>query len=218
MEGRYPRGVLVALTNCKDPAREQEFNEWYDKIHLPDVVGAGFKNPIRFVSVDPQPGQAKYLAVYEVDTDDLKGALKGLFAQTPEWERQGRMSDLLEVVSIGMYQDMGQQFRNAEGKKTNGVLMVITNCKDPAKEDEFNQWYNETHIPDIFALGAYHTAYRYQSIAPDKTPGKFLALYETDLDAAEASDRNRKARADWEARGRMSPLLDARVRFVGARL
>jgi hypothetical protein len=30
--------LLIVETNCSDPARESEFDEWYDRIHLPDVL------------------------------------------------------------------------------------------------------------------------------------------------------------------------------------
>ncbi len=41
MEGRFPHGVRLVLTNCIDPSREGEFNRWYDQVHLPDILGAG---------------------------------------------------------------------------------------------------------------------------------------------------------------------------------
>jgi len=28
--------VYFVHTNCLDPAREKEFNDWYDKVHLPE--------------------------------------------------------------------------------------------------------------------------------------------------------------------------------------
>ena len=30
--------LLVVGSNCADAARETEFNEWYEKTHLPDVL------------------------------------------------------------------------------------------------------------------------------------------------------------------------------------
>ena len=43
-----------------------------------------------------------------------------------------------------------------EGRKPTGVLGVMVNNKEPSKEDEFNKWYNETHIPDIVGTGIYY--------------------------------------------------------------
>jgi hypothetical protein len=41
MEGRYPQGLLLALTNCTDPSKEEEFNAWYNHMHIPDVTAPG---------------------------------------------------------------------------------------------------------------------------------------------------------------------------------
>ena len=42
MEGRYPQGLLLALTNCTDPSKEEEFNAWYNHMHVPDVTAQQF--------------------------------------------------------------------------------------------------------------------------------------------------------------------------------
>ena len=49
MEGRYPNGLLLAITNCKDTSKTDEFTYWYNHIHVPDVTGPGiFRHAIRF--------------------------------------------------------------------------------------------------------------------------------------------------------------------------
>ncbi len=67
-------------------------------------------------------------------------------------------------------------------KKTTGVLVVLTSCGDPSKEDAFNKWYNDDHIPEILATGCYYAAYRYENTRPKDDQPKYLALYETDWD------------------------------------
>jgi len=32
------RWVNLVETNFGDPLREKEFNEWYDRMHLPDIL------------------------------------------------------------------------------------------------------------------------------------------------------------------------------------
>ena len=41
MEGRYPNGLLLAVTDCNDLSKEEEFNYWYNHIHIPDVTAPG---------------------------------------------------------------------------------------------------------------------------------------------------------------------------------
>ncbi len=38
MEGRYPNGLIFALTNYANPERETEFNRWYNDFYIPEVL------------------------------------------------------------------------------------------------------------------------------------------------------------------------------------
>ena len=83
--------VLVVLTNPVSGERDEEFNEWYNNTHLKDVLTVpGYVAATRFRLLDKtvlegaeQPKQ-RYLAIYELDTDDvdraaaqLQGAMQG---------------------------------------------------------------------------------------------------------------------------------------------
>ena len=37
-EVNVAKWLVIVESNCVDPAREDEFNEWYNKIHLPDLM------------------------------------------------------------------------------------------------------------------------------------------------------------------------------------
>ena len=75
MEGRYPNGLLLAITNCNDPSKEEEFDYWYNHIHLPDVTAPGvFRHAMRFVNTDPKPGEGKHIATYETTWEDVSKA------------------------------------------------------------------------------------------------------------------------------------------------
>jgi hypothetical protein len=68
------RFLFVVFTAPKE-GREDEYNEWYDGRHLNDTVGVpGIVSGERFVLADvSSPGTAlpKYLALYEIETDDI---------------------------------------------------------------------------------------------------------------------------------------------------
>lgn len=60
--------------------REDEFNDWYTKTHMPDMIRAdGFLHGQRFGLIGDQAGMpGKYLAIYEMDTDDPERTLAEL--------------------------------------------------------------------------------------------------------------------------------------------
>jgi hypothetical protein len=66
--------------------QDEQFNDWYDTVHLPDVLDVpGFVAAQRFIaspSVHGELPERRYLAIYEIDTDDLPGALAALSAAT----------------------------------------------------------------------------------------------------------------------------------------
>jgi hypothetical protein len=60
--------------------REQEYDDWYQNTHLRDVVAIkGFKSAQRFrwqQSVMPGAELPPYLAIYDIETDDINGAIQ----------------------------------------------------------------------------------------------------------------------------------------------
>jgi hypothetical protein len=68
------RPTFVVFTNPTE-GREDEFNNWYDNTHLSDVLKVeGFVAAQRFKLAETDPPQEfphRYLALYEVESDDL---------------------------------------------------------------------------------------------------------------------------------------------------
>ena len=88
--------LLVAASNCSDPEKEDEFNQWYNTVHIPDVLETpGILRGTRFVNDEPQQGHWKYLAIYDVETEDIQKTVSRFGEIITEKWQQGRMSELL---------------------------------------------------------------------------------------------------------------------------
>jgi hypothetical protein len=95
--------ILNVETNCADPAKEKEFNEWYDKVHLPDILQIPeVVRASRYEYADPSEGQPKFVAIYEIETKDFGQTMAALGERLETITRQGRMSDLCIVVGTRM--------------------------------------------------------------------------------------------------------------------
>jgi hypothetical protein len=75
--------ILTVFTNVTSPEDDEAFNDWYDNTHLKDVLEVpGFVAATRYrISAAQAKGVAvthEYLSVYEVESDDLQGALDAL--------------------------------------------------------------------------------------------------------------------------------------------
>jgi hypothetical protein len=79
------RYTFVVLSESVE-GREDEYNDWYTNRHLADVLRVdGFVAAQRFRLAESDPPQKfshKYLALYEVETDDLEKVKRAL-SETP---------------------------------------------------------------------------------------------------------------------------------------
>lgn len=92
--------ILVVLTNAK-PDRHDDFNAWYDNVHLRDVCAVpGINAARRYLAAPIQPGPEgarwRYLAIYEIETDNLQGVLDEMNARAGTEEMV--ISDSLDVA------------------------------------------------------------------------------------------------------------------------
>ena len=101
-------GSVTERTICfvyTQPAagREAEYNDWYDRQHLPDVARVpGVVSAQRFDAVEMEPGpdeSPRFLAIYEID-GDAGEFVKELRSRAGTDQMQ--MSDALDVSSISM--------------------------------------------------------------------------------------------------------------------
>ena len=77
-----PKYNLIALTNPIE-GRDAEFNDWYTNVHLADVlklpgVTAAQRYKLADVQHRPGPFEWSYMAVYEIDIDDISETLAAL--------------------------------------------------------------------------------------------------------------------------------------------
>jgi hypothetical protein len=101
------RWLLTVESNCYDPSREKEFNDWYNNIHLPDILEIpGFMRAVFCENTNPSEGQGKFLAMYEIETDDLAGTLAKFDEIVNKRAKQGRMSELGVAVGGGLYRQV----------------------------------------------------------------------------------------------------------------
>jgi hypothetical protein len=90
------RYLLFAFSDCEDPSREKEFNDWYDNMHVPDMLETpGMIRATRWVNAGPKENQRrKYLALYELETDSVEEFDKKVQEIGRGTVARGRFSDL----------------------------------------------------------------------------------------------------------------------------
>jgi hypothetical protein len=85
------KGIIYVETHPSSPDREQEYNTWYDEVHLPELVALdGIVSARRLRPVD---GDGPYVALYEVEGDNLQAIVDNMRANA----RHLHMSDALQL-------------------------------------------------------------------------------------------------------------------------
>jgi hypothetical protein len=199
MEGRDHTGVFVACTASADPKRVDEWNRWYVERHMPDVLGTGiFEHATRFHISEGfhMPADGTHLQIYETSRPDVPGALADLttaLAGTDDGDRPPSIRSLMSTYT------KISEHGNGEGRRANGVVMVFTDCTDPAQEDAFNEWY-EFHGGHVLEMMDYYAVTRYRADNPEHWQAKYLAIYETWRE-----DPGTVQREGWDQYFSMSP-------------
>ena len=92
-----------------------------------------------------------------------------------------------------------------------GIMVVQTGC-EPGREAEYDDWYDNTHIPEVLAVPGFVGARRYRVHRPagDETPAShpYLSVYEIDADDLTAPMQELRARS---AAGRTTPGVGLRT-------
>jgi hypothetical protein len=90
----FPSFLLIVEAEI-DPSVEQEWNQWYDSVHLPEITDCpGFVRSARYVSEEEA---RRYLTVYELESP---GAVEGVeFSALRGW---GRFADHVKA-SVRVY-------------------------------------------------------------------------------------------------------------------
>ena len=85
------KGIMLVESRPSSPDREQEYNTWYDHVHIPELLAIdGIVAARRLRPVD---GQGPYVAIYELEGDDLQAILDNMIANAG----QLHMSDALRL-------------------------------------------------------------------------------------------------------------------------
>jgi hypothetical protein len=74
--------ILVAQTEPASAEQADEFNDWYDTVHIPQVISQvpGVTLVRRFIAsaIGPDQPSRRYLAIYEIESDAPESVLREL--------------------------------------------------------------------------------------------------------------------------------------------
>jgi hypothetical protein len=178
-------------------AHADEFHDWYDLEHIPERERVpGFGTCERWIGV-ANPKHA--VASYELDSLDV--------LQSPEYKAIAYENLSIWSKRVGK---IAQRLVRHDGVQTlpgdlvapagAGGLLVNAMNVDPEHEREFNDWYDNEHIPALTAVPGTICARRYRD---DKGSHRYVALYHLESPDVTMSEAWKKgAGTAWSAKMR----------------
>ena len=204
-----PSTYLYMVFSNPVAGQEDVYNKWYDTQHAQDVVAIpGFATAQRFVLSDTQLRVSKplpkYLIMYKVVTDDLPSVYAevrrrldtGMTVLDQSYDRSTSVSFTYKVMGPPIYHK-GPVRPSHPGSQLYDQLVFADPV--PGKEDEFNQWYDKIHTPEVVAALGSVSAQRYilsdAPLAKNQTATKYFVMYKivTDDLASDLAEYRRLA-------------------------
>lgn len=103
--------LFSVQTTCVNQDREEDFNRWYDEIHIPDVLKGcpDFRVCRRYKLISEGGKAAEYLTLIEIETDDIQRTMEIHRNNGERIRTRGRWTDLINVISRRLYK-LEQEF------------------------------------------------------------------------------------------------------------
>jgi hypothetical protein len=95
-------GLLLALAKCTEPRREGDFNNWFNRVYVPEVMAAGpFHTAYRYAKVAQESDKRRlFVALYESDTSDLAGDIERFLSH---WQASAKRSPYIEDLGHDLF-------------------------------------------------------------------------------------------------------------------
>lgn len=208
--------LLVAVVNSRQPGQDDTLRRWLTSVHMPNVARApGVVSGRCYACAVQRYGKGQYALLYALDVTDADRFNDALEREASAEKARGEWRDLAAIVVAGVYMPMGPKRPSGQSGTANAMSVVVTNCSDPARDAEFNVWYDTVHVPNVLKTPGVLSARRYVCARQRIGGGRYLALYELSIEDAQMFNRGLQVRADEErAAGRRSPLLEMVVSGV----
>ena len=164
------KGLLIASFDFTE-AYEDEFHDWYDLEHIPERQKIpGFGSCERWIGVD---NSKHAIATYDLDAIRVlrEPAYKSIaYDNLSPWSKRvtAKCARILRFEGTQILPG-DEPAPDASG----GLLMVAINVANE-KEDDFNAWYTEEHIPALLKVPGVLSARRYKSC---EGTHRYVAIY-----------------------------------------
>jgi len=183
--------LLMVQITCADDHLDA-FNTWYNS-HLPNLLRIpGLTWAQRYINLEKsEPGATRFTALYGIrDAEDFPSLLDrtGSSEFHPIAASEFGAFSQLDGISghvANVYEQINGSPLRAPLLESDRPLSIITAGGDPEHETEWDNWYTESHVPNLLKIPGYVMACRFRvlehpALAGFNSAPKYLAIYEVE--------------------------------------
>jgi hypothetical protein len=169
---RMAKGLLFMAFDFST-AHADEFHDWYDLEHIPERLRVpGFLGAERWIAED---NPRVHVATYDLDSAAV--------LTTPAYlavggENQSAWTKRVTGMCGRIMRFVGEQLVPGDQAAPAGAggLLVASMTPDPGSEAEFNDWYDNEHLPSLCAVPGVISGRRYRA-TDTESERRYLSLY-----------------------------------------
>lgn len=203
--------------------RVGDFESWYDREHLGDMVAVpGIHGGRRFARVPmgfSNESEFGHLTLYQLaDLSPLSSQeFQKLVEEPSPWTRQVAFD--LEMARRVYRQIWPEPVPDLPEQPAGSALLHVMMRAEPSVEEDFNHWYEQEHLPALLAVPGILSARRFRAVDDGADFGghaaqqgfDFLAVYELSGVEVMETDAFRTAGSPTPWRKRLGDAVGAHV-------
>jgi hypothetical protein len=197
-----PNWLMLVMTENTNPARDSEFNDWYDKIDIPDVLRVpGYMRARRgreqgmpeSTESNPPKEPIKYVALYDIESQAIDKTIIDMLMASWGMEKAHQSTDLLRVTERVYFHRYGPAYGSSAPRSgAANTYLYMTRfdcCHDAGAAQKFDRWYSGRLVPALLASAGTRSVARYKLYRvlmekPVQIP-EFMTVAEIEADSAE---------------------------------
>lgn len=159
----------------------------------------------------PRPGGPglgfTHVTIVEFDGRDVVAQAARALARDDALRAAHRMHEAHVAVAAEVFVAHGPHSVKPEPSAAlRGHILAHVLCNDPAREAEWDRWYDAQHVPDMLACGAFGAMTRWRRVPRRRVGSNHVTLYDVRCDTVEeAVERSGAVMPGIVAAGRKHP-------------
>jgi hypothetical protein len=147
------------------------------------------------------------VTILELDDADVGAQAARVLAIDDELRSDDHMHQAHATIAADVFVAHGRYGTKAEPSASRtGHILTHVLCTDPRQIAEWDEWYDDVHVPDMLSCGAFSAMSRWRRLTPDAVGPHHLTLYDVVTPTIEeAVARSAATLAEVIAAGRKHP-------------